>query len=396
MPAISTVLAILTTHPIQYQVPLWRALARDGRVPFEVWYMSDHGTRPSHDSEFGQSFAWDIETLSGYPHHFLSMAGDAAPSSFWKFRLRERLRDRIALSGARALWIQGWQVAAYWQAAREAKAASAQLWMRAESNDLAPASWKTPFKRVLLGRLFGKVDRFLTIGAANRRLYKRYGVAPAQLHPAPYAVDNERFAQQAETLRPGRLALRRAWGIADDAFCVLFCGKLIAKKRPLDLIAAARRLADGALPNIQLLFVGSGELEAAMRAACETAHVKATFAGFLNQTEISKAYVAADCLALPSDHGETWGLVVNEALAGGLPCVASDACGCTEDLLRPIDPRLSFRLGDVGDLAAAVLHVQQSPPSPAQMASVMAQHSIGVTVDTVAALMQTLPARRPH
>lgn len=389
-------LAILTTHPIQYQVPLWRALARDGRVPFEVWYMSDHGTRSSHDSEFGQSFAWDIETLSGYPHHFLSMAGDAAPSSFWKFRLRERLRDRIALSGARVLWIQGWQVAAYWQAAREAKAASAQLWMRAESNDLAPTSWKAPFKRVLLGHLFGKVDRVLTIGAANRRLYKRYGVPPARLHSAPYAVDNERFAQQAEALRPGRQALRRSWGIADDAFCVLFCGKFIAKKRPLDLIAAAQRLAGGALPDIHLLFVGSGEMETAMRAACEAAHVKATFAGFLNQSEISKAYVAADCLALPSDSGETWGLVVNEALASGLSCVASDACGCTEDLLRPIDPRLSFRLGDIDELAAAIMHVRQAPPSTARLADAVAQQSIGITVDTVAALMQTLSPRRPH
>ena len=124
--------------------------------------------------------------------------------------------------------------------------------------------------------------------------------------------------------------------------------------------------------------------------------MKATFAGFLNQTEISKAYVAADCLALPSDHGETWGLVVNEALASGLPCVASKACGCTEDLLRPIDPRLSFRLGDIDDLAAAILQVRQSPPSPARLVDVAAQYSIGVTVDTVAALMQTLSPRRPR
>jgi glycosyltransferase involved in cell wall biosynthesis len=380
-------LAIVTTHPIQYQVPLWRALARDGRVPFEVWYMSDHGTRPTHDVEFGQSFAWDIDMLSGYPHHFLSMADDAAPDSFWGCRLRERLRDRIAHSSVQALWIQGWQVAAYWQAAHEAKTAAAQLWMRAESNDLAPASWKTPFKRVMLGHLFGKVDHFLTIGAANRRLYKRYGVPPARLHSSPYAVDNERFAQQAAALRPERQNLRRAWGIADNAFCVLFCGKFIAKKRPLDLIAAARRVAAGALPDIHLLFVGAGAMEATIRVTCDAAGVKAAFAGFLNQSEISKAYVAADCLVLPSDSGETWGLVVNEALASGLPCIASDACGCTEDLLLPIDRRLSFRLGDVTDLAEAILHMRRSPPSAPPLAGVVAEHSFRVTVDTIVALM---------
>src|SRR5215210_6114334 len=86
-------LVILTTHPIQYQVPLWQALARDGRVPFEVWYLTDHGTRTTHDREFGQRFAWDIDTLTGYPHRFLKTAHGASPGSFWKCRLKERLRD---------------------------------------------------------------------------------------------------------------------------------------------------------------------------------------------------------------------------------------------------------------------------------------------------------------
>ena len=57
-------LAILTTHPIQYQVPLWQALALDGGVPFEVWYLTSHGVQPSADQEFGQTFSWDIDTLT--------------------------------------------------------------------------------------------------------------------------------------------------------------------------------------------------------------------------------------------------------------------------------------------------------------------------------------------
>ena len=64
-------LAILGTHPVQYQVPLWQALAEDGSVPFEVWYLSDHGTRPAYDEQFGKTFAWDLDTLSGYPYRFI-------------------------------------------------------------------------------------------------------------------------------------------------------------------------------------------------------------------------------------------------------------------------------------------------------------------------------------
>ena len=348
-------LAILTTHPIQYQVPIWQALAKAGSVPFEVWYLTDHGMNPSLDTQFGKTFSWDIDMLSGYPFRFIKTAPGASPVTPWKCRLSEPLREQLRRSGAKALWIQGWQVAAYWQAVREAKMAGAEVWLRAESNDLAlTPAWKRPFKQIALRQLFARVDRFLYIGSANKRLYQRYGVSDARLYSAPYAVDNERFNRQARELGPQRTELRRRWAISDDAFCVLFCGKFIRKKRPLDLVEAARSLqADGRLRNIHLLFVGSGELDRELREACdlvydaETGHrrmrlaisctspvtrPRASFAGFLNQTEVSSAYVAADCLVLPSDHGETWGLVVNEALASGLPCLVSDACGCAEDL----------------------------------------------------------------
>src|ERR1700719_581032 len=263
-------LAILTTHPIQYQVPLWQALALDGRVPFEVWYLTSHGVRPSRDREFGQTFSWDIDTLAGYPHRFLSTVEGSTPAAFWKCRLSERLRDRLRTSGAAALWIQGWQVAAYWQAVREARAAGVEVWLRGESNDLAPQPpWKRSLKRSQLGWLFRRVDRFFYIGAANRRLYEKFGVTEPQLYPAPYAVDNARFARQAAALRPRRAELRRQWGIAEDAFCVLFCGKFIEKKHPLDLVTAARQLGDkGSLPNLHLLFAGSGALGSELRRSC--------------------------------------------------------------------------------------------------------------------------------
>jgi len=385
-------LAIVTTHPIQYQTPIWQALTRAGSVPFEVWYLTDYGLEPQRDREFGTTFRWDIDTLSGYPYRFLKTAAGAVPWDFGKCRLRESLGNRLRQAGAKALWIQGWQVAAYWQAAWQAQPAGAELWLRAESNDLAVTPpWKRPLKRLALGQLFGRVDRFLCIGSANRRLYEGFGVPASRLHPAPYAVDNDRFARQAAPLRLQRRELRRQWGIADDAFCILFCGKFIDKKRPMDLVAAARRLVSEArVPNVHLLFVGSGALGGDLRDACTVVHdaaggearaavapgaPTATFTGFLNQTEISGAYVAADCLVLPSDPGETWGVVVNEALASGLPAIVSDACGCAEDV---VGAAWSFPLGDVAGLAdrlaslRAQLPLTQLPQPPTIDATVAA------------------------
>lgn len=397
-------LIILSTHPIQYQVPLWQALARDGRIPFEVWYMSDHATKVSHDKEFGADFAWDINLLSGYPYKFLKVPKDASPSSFWKCRVQERLRERMIACGASVLWIQGWQVAGYWQAVHEAKKLGVKVWLRGESNDLAPKSTlgKRVIKQVLMRWLFSRVNSFLYIGHANRRLYESHGIKKERLISAPYFVDNERFAKQTSDLRGQRTEIRRTWNIADDAFCILFCGKFIQKKRPLDLVKAASTIirAKG-LSSIHLLLVGSGELGDNLRSQCHTVYDAerpithpvfnefqrpiSTFTGFLNQSEIARAYLAADCLVLPSNFGETWGLVVNEAMATGLPCIISDSCGCAEDLGNFAGNKV-FPVGDIVALAAAIVKVgkQQSDRSAVQKA--LTNFSPTATVEVVSRL----------
>jgi glycosyltransferase involved in cell wall biosynthesis len=403
-------LAILTTHPIQYQVPFWQALAEDGCVPFEVWYLTDHGIKPSLDQEFGKSFTWDIEAIAGYPHRLIEVAEGATPPSFWRCRLRERLRDRIRQSAVRTLWVQGWQVAAYWQAVWEAKAAGTEVWLRGESNDLTLAEWwKRPLKRLALSQMFSRVDCFLYIGAANKRLYQNYGVPESHLYATPYAVDNERFVRQAAALRPQRIELRRRWGVGDDAFCVLFCGKFIPKKRPMDLVEAARLFVSNEREsNIHLLFVGAGELDQALRQACNVVHdaersgvqysaslarcaeavglPRASFVGFLNQMEISRAYVAADCLVLPSDERETWGLVVNEALASGTTAIASKSCGCAEDVLPMSNGKRTYESGNVRELADILGQVQRHPTLSPGVAAVLSRHDFRVTANVIRSL----------
>jgi len=399
-------LAILTTHPIQYQVPLWQALAKDGRVPFEVWYLSDHATRKSFDSEFRQTFAWDLDMLSGYPSRFLKTNNNPDVARFSRLRLAEPLGDLIRKKDVTTLWIQGWQVAAYWQAVWQAHAVGVPVWLRGESNDLAAVSmWKKPVKHLVLSRLFDKVSEFLYIGKANRRFYENFGVEPQQLHPAYYCVDNERFKKQADELRPRRAELRRAWGIPEDSFCVLFAGKFIHKKRPLDIVEAAAKLRrENPRTNVHILFAGSGELGALLRQSCNvvfdaaangngihrsqstTSMPDASFTGFLNQKEISRAYVAADCLVLPSDSRETWGLVVNEAMASGLPCIVSDGCGCAEDLVSPIRSDFCFPLGDSASISRAIAGLCEVPAKVEELSREVAKVHVGSSVQTVAAL----------
>jgi glycosyltransferase involved in cell wall biosynthesis len=396
------VLAILTSHPIQYQAPIWRAIAESGHVPFEVWFLTNHGVTARRDREFGEAFAWDIDLTSGYTHAYLSVAEGWSLASFHGVRLTESLAERMKNRGVTHLWVEGWRFQVFWDAVKVASAMGVRVWMRGDSNDLKQESaLKSLVRRALLRRHLARVDKFLCVGSSNRRLYESLGAEPASLIPAPHCVDNDRFAANADALFTHRLSLRRRWNIPPEAKCVLFCGKMIAKKRPLDVVAAVEKLNRDRPANdpIYLLFVGSGELEAAIRDRCYVDHdpqrdanlaanvhatrPPTTLAGFTNQSQIAEAYVAADVLVLASDAGETWGLVVNECMAAGIPAVVSDKCGCAEDLPANLDTRLVFRCGSVDDLARALEFALHSRLSVADVRAVADSHHIRHTVTAV-------------
>lgn len=358
-------LAILTTHPIQYQVPVWQELARRGEIPFEVWYLSDRGYQYSLDQGFSLAFSWDIDMLASYPHRFLPTRPPKADlDRFWGARIGS-LDSLFRQEGVRALLINGWYPQAYWQAAFQAHRAGIPVLLRGETNDLRQESWwKEMVKRSLLKLLFQRVSVFLTVGVANRRFYQKYGVPDSKLKSSPYCVDNERFSEAAKGFRGQRAALRESWAISRDAVCFLFSGKLVLKKRPQDLLAALEILFVEQKRfhlkcPVHLLVAGDGVLRNALEEKASALNKIAgrsytTFIGFLNQTEIPKAYAAADCLVLPSDARETWGLVVNEAMACGLPSIVSDQVGCGPDLIDPGITGEIFPMGDAERLAGAM------------------------------------------
>ena len=391
-------LAILTSHPIQYQAPLWRAIAQRAAIPFEVWFLSNHGSRVSHDPGFGQAFQWDIDLLNGYPHEFLQTAPGSEHMRFNGIKLTEDFGERMRRRGVRALWVEGWRLRVFWDAIRIARTNQIEVWLRGESNDLKQDPiWKTLWKRPLLRRLFGQVDQFLCIGSSNRRLYAGYGVPSAKLHGAPYFVDNDFFAAQSDILRPQRHDIRRGWRIPADAHCLLFCGKFVHKKRPFDLIDAAQLAAKKSGHKFHLLFAGNGELGTALRSRCQVVfdaensaskvepHAQlpsGSFVGFLNQSQIAEAYVAADTLVLPSDSGETWGLVANEALACGCTAIVSDQCGCAEDLVAAVDRKLVYSCGNIETLARAIISAVEAPADLDTIRRAVDSHHLRHTLQT--------------
>lgn len=342
-------LAILASHVIQYQAPLFRMLASQPEIELSVFFCSDWGAQSYHDEGFGREFKWDVPLLEGYRFEFLpnwSIRPNA--SRFWG-RINPRIILHLKRRNFDAIWVHGWARFTDWTAMLAAFTFKVPVLIRGESN-LLPAlpSWKSALKRIVLRSLFRRTSAFLAIGRLNAEFYRAYGVPKEKIYMVPYAVNNDFFLSQADKLANCKGELKQELGIASELPVVLYCGKLIEKKRPLDLLKAFEYVSRTL--KAVLVYVGAGSLEPALKQYAEARHLPVVFAGFRNQTELPKWFAIADVFALPSAD-EPWGLVVNEAMCFSLPVVASDQVGATGDLVRGGVNGLVFTSGDARSLS---------------------------------------------
>jgi glycosyltransferase involved in cell wall biosynthesis len=320
--------AIFTTHPIQYQSPWFRSIAAESALEAKVYYFSVPDDR-SQGSGFAHAFQWDLPLRDGFANQLLKSIRLSGSTTKFFTQIATGLAAELRDFAPDAVLVMGWNNVGVVQASLTAKRLRIPLIVRGESNAKRQRpKWVSAVQRAYLGL----ADAFLAIGASNRDFYRRLGVADAKILEAPYFVDNERFCHEAAQRRSQRSALRQAWGIPDGAICALFAGKFEPKKRVGDFLSAVE-LVHARGVAIHALVVGSGSEQAWAEAFVAERALPVTFAGFLNQTEISSAYVAADALVLPSDFGETWGLVCNEAMACGTPAIVSRRVGCADDLV---------------------------------------------------------------
>ena len=354
-------LAIFTSHPIQYQAPLFRALAASAVIEPTIYFGSRHGVDVAMDAGFGQAFRWDVPLLDGYEHAFLpNTARRPDVSRFTGVRLSGV--DAVLARGHHdALLLLGWQTFAHVQMLRAAWHIGLPVILRGESTlqrtpvggaraNARRTVW-LPLRQRLYRAAFGRVGAFLVIGSRNREFYRSFGVPDEKLFWAPYAVDNEWFALPDTNRAAARVGIRTRLGVGADTVVIASSAKLIERKRPLDLVDAVAALRDRGI-DAHALFIGDGEQRAVIerRASARGIRSDVTIAGFVNQQELPAWYAAADTLVLPSDSRETWGLVVNEVMAGGLPVVGSDAAGCSPDLVREGENGFTYACGDVGAL----------------------------------------------
>ena len=322
--------AILTSHPIQYQAPLFKKINEHPEIDLTVYFQKKKGaTAPYYDKEFGKKIQWEIPLLEGYEFKFLS-----SPL---------RLRKEFQPNSYDAVMLYGWNSWINIYVFMVCRMRGIKIFMYGEnplSQEIKKHGFPQKIKRILLRFLFRRISAFLYIGEENKKFYKSLGVSEKKLFYTPYAVDNKRWQKSVRTRQNDQHEFT-------SLPVVLFVGKLVYKKRPLDLIRAFAPLQERA----NLIMVGEGELRPRIESYVRKHKIKnLEFAGFVNQGDLSQCYSKADVFILPSDMGETWGLVVNEAMNFSLPVIVSDMAGCARDLVRHGRNGYVYPCGDIQKL----------------------------------------------
>jgi glycosyltransferase involved in cell wall biosynthesis len=360
-------LGILVTHPIQYYAPWYRALAAHPEVDLEVFFAHKQSAQDQAKAGYGVAFEWDVPLLEGYANRFLKNVAKHPSIAHFLGCDTPEIKDIIRERRFDAFIVQGWNIKAYWQAINACRKAGTPVLVRGDSHLHTRRSWMLRVLKYGLYRWFiPRFDAYLPVGTWNREYYLHYGADSKRMFRVPHAVDNEFFAQRAETLLPQKASLREQTGFPADAIVFVFAGRLVNAKRPMDFLRAMKEISEHH-SNIWGLVVGDGALRAAMESFVRRHHLPIRFLGFMNQSEIPHAYVMADALVLPSRVAETWGLVVNEAMACGLPALVSDGVGCAPDLVEEGQTGHIFAAEDVSALAKLMIRLADHPGTLQQM-----------------------------
>lgn len=338
-------LAIITTHPIQYNAPWFRLLAQRGIVAvkaFYTWSQTQHEKK--FDPGFGRDIEWDIPLLDGYDYTFVENVAKRPGSKSFRGIENPTLIRAVEDWNADAVLVFGWKFRSHLSAMKHFKGKLPVLF-RGDSNLLdAQPFWRKLLRKIAITRALRNVDYALYVGVANKIYYLAYGIKENQLVFAPHAIDNQRFSSVQASRIP-------EWPhLPGDKPVFLFAGKFEEKKHP----EIALSIFKSAIKNASLVMVGNGPLEQELKSRyrnIENIH----FLDFQNQQLMPSIYENADVFILPSKGpGETWGLAVNEAMAAGRPVLVSDKCGCAPDLVEEGMNGYTFQSENAADLESKI------------------------------------------
>lgn len=348
---------ILASHPVQYMSPIFRLLASDRRVEIQVAFCSLQGAEAHTDPDFGVEVKWDIPILEGFQWIALrNRSPRPRVGSFWGllnlevWPLIRRAKFDVVVA------YTGYAYATFWLALCRAKITGTPILFGTDATSFSPRDkkrWKLPVKKRLLPWIFRRADAVIIPSNAGRDFIINMGIPAAHVFLTPFVVDNTWWQKCASEV--DRRAVRRYWGIPEEAVVIVFCAKLQPWKRPDDALQAFA-MAD--VPDAYLVFAGDGPMRANLESDAQSLGIadRVHFLGFVNQSGLPSVYRSADLFVLTSEY-DPCPAVVCEAMLCGCPVILSDEIRGRFDLVKSGDTGFIFPCGDIDSLAKILREV---------------------------------------
>ena len=368
---------VFATHPIQYQVPLWRELNNEKTIDLKVFYFSDQGVSGADDPGFGKAVVWDVPLLEGYQSRFLSKR-PVNEANLFRIENPEGLLKEAGLD---VVILHGYTHRFARQLLRLKSKYGYKVILRGEFTEMPRRSVgvRSLAKRVYLSWFYRYIDHFCPIGQDAIDHLRLYGIDQLKTTFAPYSVDDGLIKKSLQQY--DRNTARERLGIDSEDTVFLFSGKIMPRKQPLLLAKAILELSNQ-YSNITSIFLGSGEQ---YQDLCDLMGPKSgkrfIAPGFVNQSELGLYFVASDVFVLPSTY-DTWGLVVNEAMHYSLPCIVSDKVGSRRDLVVSGETGEVFEFDKVKELEHSMEAFLVNPELARQMGSRAYQKVQGYSIDS--------------
>ena len=206
--------------------------------------------------------------------------------------------------------------------------------------------WKSVIKKIFYPPLFSLIRLFLPGGIRQTKYLQYYGVSSERIYPVQMTVDTSYIKKVAATLtKNDRQRICERYAIQNDHTVFLYVGRLELYKGITDLISAFSLVSQS---KTTLLIAGDGSLRKNIEEVVKQDN-RIRYVGRQLDTSLIEHYYAADVLVLPS-RSESWGLVINEAMAVGRPVIVSDRVGCIDDLVTHRETGLIYNAENIAEL----------------------------------------------
>ena len=334
-------LVILTEIISPYRIPLFNALHERDDLRLHVIFLAETDPDLRHWRVYKEEIKFSHQVLPGWRKRV----------GRYNILLNRNVGNALVQAVPDAILCGGYNYMASWQALISARRKRVPFLLWSESS-LEDTRGGHAFVEMVKAEFFARCNGVVVPGRSAHEYVRAQGIAEDRIFTAVNAVDNEFFANAASATRHESENARRKLDLPRRFF--LFVGRLVRQKGVFDLLQAYAKLDDQLREQIGLVLIGDGPMRSELESrAASIVPGSVKFTGFVHQEDLGKYYGLAEMLVMPT-YTDTWGLVVNEAMACGLPIVLSRIAGCAADLVTESWNGHLISPGDISSLTSAM------------------------------------------